>query len=219
MGKAKDFQKPPAGVYCDEPDRDDAASTSSAVPLRDQEPRDLRISELDDELPPAYSDYTIQDDGRRDSLDHLPQEVLVKYSSQSQKDGKGSKSRMMSSQLTSDPEALRDYMLFQSRLEPRPWVRMLGTHTETRRDNKKEEKVKVTDFDIKVSLSGILMPSRRKTTIVENGNKTYRGGRVKVVAPGFKADVEASYDPPQLEEWYHRFCASSTSVKTYVLKT
>ena len=123
----------------------------------------------------------------------------------------------MSSQLTSDPEALRDYLLFQSRLEPHPWVRMLGTHTEIRQDNRKEEKVKVKDFDIKVSISGLLMPSRRKTTIAENGNKTYRGDRVKTVAPGFKADVEASYAAPQLEEWYHRFCASSASVKTYVL--
>ncbi len=208
MGRGKDYQKPPAGVYRDEPDRDDAASTSSAVPLRDH-------VQLDDDLPPAYSDDATQssDYARRDSLDHVPYEV---YQRRWHNDARGSKTTVLSSLLTSDPKALRDYMLYQSRVEPDPTVRMTGTHTETRRDNKKDEKVNVVDFDLTVSLSGLLEPSKRKTTIVENGKKTYRGGRMRTVAPGFKADVEASHTAPQTEEWYHRFCASSASVKTYV---
>ena len=95
---------------------------------------------------------------------------------------------------------------------------MLGTHTETRRNNKKEEKIKVTDFDIKISLSGLVLPSSRKTTTADNANKTYRGGRIRTAAPGFKADVEASHAAPMLDEWYHRFCASSARVKTYAIR-
>ena len=223
MGRAKDHQIPPTGVYRDEPDRDDAASTSSAVPLRERVALNEGFLQFNDDLPPAYTGGFTEspnDSGpRRDSLDHLSDEVLLVYPKHYHKDAKGSESTVLSSRLTSDPEALRDYMLYQSRVEPVPVVRMLGTHTETRRDNKKEEKVKVTDFDIKISLSGLLLPSSRKTTVVENAHKTYRGGRTRSVAPGFKEDVEASHIPPTLEEWYHRFCASSARVKTYVIRT
>lgn len=211
MGKAKDYQKPSVGVYRDQPDRDDAASISTAVPLRDH-------VQLLNDLPPAYSDDSTQADShpRRDSLEHLPDEVLIGYKKHWHKDAKGSTTTVLSSLLTSDPEALREYMLYQSRVEPDPTVRMTGTHTETRRDNKKEEKVKVTDFDITISLSGLLEPLKRRTTIVDNGNRTYRGGRMRTVAPGFKLDVEASHTAPQIGEWYHRFCASSASVKSFV---
>ena len=223
MGRVKDQQIPPTGVYRDEPDRDDAASTSSAVPLRDRVVLGDESLPFEDDLPPAYSgDFIENPDSsgpRRDSLDYLPDEVLSIYPKQCQEDAKGSRSAVLSSRLTSDPGALRDYMLFQSRTEPGPWVRMLGTHTETRRDNKKEEKFKVTDFDIKISLSGLVLPSSRKTTVVENAYKTYRGGRMRTVALGFKADVEASHRAPTLEEWYHRFCASSARVKTWVTHT
>lgn len=211
MGKSQDYQNPSAGVYRDQPDGDDAASMSTAVPLRDH-------VQLLNGLPPAYSDDSTQADDtpRRDSLEHLPDEVLTGYTKHWHKDTKGSKTMVLSSLLASDPEALREYMLYQSRVEPDPTVRMTGTHTETRRDNKKEEKVKVTDFDITISLSGLLQPLERRTTIVDNGNRTYRGGRIRTVAPGFKLDVEASHTAPQIGEWYHRFCASSARVKSFV---
>lgn len=211
MGRDKNYQKPSAGIYRDEPEYDDAASTSSAVPLRDH-------VQLVDDMPPAYSDDSTHNGSvsRRDSLENLPDEVLLSNKKHWHKDAKGSKTTVLSSLLTSDPEALRDYMLYQSRVEPDPTIRMTGTHTEIRRDNKKEETVKVTDFDITISLSGLLKPCERKTTIVDNANRTYRGGRTRTVAPGFKLDVEASHTAPQLGEWYHRFCASSASVKTFV---
>ena len=124
MGRAKDQQISPYGVYRDEPDRDDAASTSSAVPLRDRAALDDDPYHPADDLPPAYSgDFvgTPDDSGsRRDSLDYLPDEVLSIYPKHYHQDAKGSKSTVLSSRLTSDPEALRDYMLFQSRTEPGP---------------------------------------------------------------------------------------------------
>ena len=176
MGRAKGYQDPSVAVYRDEPDRDDAASTSSAVPLRDHVP-------LDVEVPPAYSDDPTEDRGRtrRDSLERLPDEVITSYQKHWHQDVKGSKSTVLSSLLTPDPKALRDYMLLQSSAQPVPLVRMTGTHTETRRNDKKEEKVKVTDFDITISLSGLL--KSRKTTIVENGKKAYRGGRTTDCRP------------------------------------
>ena len=55
MGKAKPDTRPPPGVYRDEPDRDDAASTSSAVPLGRVDPHD---NDEDNDFPdaelPAY---------------------------------------------------------------------------------------------------------------------------------------------------------------------
>ena len=55
MGKANQASRPPPGVYRDDPDRDDAASTSSAVPLRSVDFHDEENNYPDAELP-AYED-------------------------------------------------------------------------------------------------------------------------------------------------------------------
>lgn len=54
MAKVKPTARPPPGIYRDEPDRDDAASTSSAVPMGSvdfHEENNYPDSEL-----PAYED-------------------------------------------------------------------------------------------------------------------------------------------------------------------
>jgi hypothetical protein len=55
MGKSKGHDRPPPGVYRDDPDRDDAASMSSAVLLGD---RDFPQAQDDEDLDglPAYAD-------------------------------------------------------------------------------------------------------------------------------------------------------------------
>ena len=176
-----------------------------------------------DDGPPPYSDiststelpdrrYIEQSDFRDDVLNHQKYGIL---STTTHRDGKGSKTTVISQSLASDPKLLRDFISSQTKLMPNPLVRMVGTHTETRRRRKSEESTIVTDFDISISASDLLAPAWRRTKVVENGMHAYRGGRWKTIAPGYKSDLESTHTAPRLEEWYHRFCASAASLKTY----
>ena len=90
-----------------------------------------------------------------------------------------------------------------------PVIRMNGTHAETKPQNKQKETSKVVDFDITVHLQDTLNSERARLFLAGNDEKTFRGARTEVTAPGFKAGIEETHPKPSPEDWYHRFCASS----------
>lgn len=194
---------------------DNTSSASSAFPSG-QVP-------IGDDVPPPYSDTPpsfAQLPIRRHVEPALSREALLnqeKYgilSTKTRRDGNGSKTTVISQALSSDPRLLEDFISAQARLMPNPLVRMVGTHTETQERRKSDENTTVTDFDISISMADLLAPTWRRTKVVENEMKAYRGGRMKTVATGYKSDLESTHTAPRLEEWYHRFCASAASVKT-----
>lgn len=193
-----------------------ASSASSAFPSG-QVP-------LADDVPPPYSDtppsteifnrhhvHVEPSQSREALLGNAKYDIL---SAKTQRDGNGSKTTVISRSLSSDPKLLGEFIAAQARLMPNPLVRMVGTHTETQERRKSDENTTVTDFDISISMSDLLVSTWRRTTVVENGMKAYRGGRRKTVATGYESDLESTHIAPRLEEWYHRFCASPASVKT-----
>lgn len=193
---------------------DNSSSASSAFPSG-------QVPTADD-VPPPYSDTppSIQPPRRPHVEPILPREALLnqeKYgvlSAKTRRDGNGSKTTVISRALCSDPKLLGEFISAQARVMPNPLVRMVGTHTETQERRKSEENTTVTDFDISISIADLLAHTWRRTKVVENGMKAYRGGRRKTVATGYKSDLESTHTAPRLEEWYHRFCASAASVKT-----
>lgn len=181
----------------------------------------------DDELlsedNPSVSSLTdrphIEPPGIRHVLLHDPRDII---SSTSHYDSEGSTTTVISRSLTSDPERLQSFLSNQTRLRPSPWVRLVGTHTETREkkrrnanEKKEKETTMVTDFDISISASDLLIPAWRRTRVIGNEILAYRGGRSKSVATGLQSDVESTHTSPTLEEWCHRFCASRARLKTY----
>lgn len=174
-----------------------------------------------DDVPPPYSDTPPPTEhlNRHRVEPSLSREALLSHdkygilSAKTRQDGNGSKTTVISHALSSDPKLLGEFISAQARLMPNPLVRMVGTHTETQERRKSEENTTVTDFDISISIADLLAPAWRRTTVVENGMKAYRGGRRKTVATGYKSDLESTHSAPRLEEWYHRFCASAASVK------
>lgn len=186
---------------------------------------------IGDDVPPPYADtststelpnrHHINPSNSRDvRLNHNKYGIL---SAKTERDDNGSKTTVISHSLGSDPKLLGDFISTQTRLMPNPLVRMVGTHTETtttttkRRMSKKKRKTEttVTDFDISISAADLLAPAWRRTRVVENAMKAYRGGRRRTVATGYTSDLEPAHTAPPLEEWYHRFCASTASLKTY----
>lgn len=216
MGRVKEPRQPSG--YRD----DDAASTSSAVPLQDQG--------YANEAPPAYTDRpksvggnaprrALEDDEEEFRLDLESQErarILkdVNWTPSTHEDAKGSTTTYISEMLSSDPAVCQAFIEVKAQVAVRPVVRLVGSHTETRRRDKKDETTRVTDFDISVPLGGLLAHEWARTKIVENAQKAYRGGIFKQVDPRMKAHAEAAATVPSLQEWCHRFCASGASAKS-----
>ncbi|KAL8925401.1 MAG: hypothetical protein Q9208_003493 [Pyrenodesmia sp. 3 TL-2023] len=214
MGRPKDSQG--LAPYRD----DDTASTSSAVPLQDQ-------IFADDEAPPAYTDDPDVSRGRASGATRAPIKITNRGAevppiepSESDstvvvsKDTKGSVITYFSKAASSDPQKCQYLIEDEVQRSPRPMVRVLGTHLVTRQRDKKEEKERVTDFDISAPLGGLLAPWWSRSMLAENVQKTYRGGKLKQVDPRVKAHPEDAYPPPSLKEWCHRFCASSSAAKS-----
>lgn len=216
MGRVNDTSRTsPLIAYSDDDEtRGRSSSFSSTIPLWNQVP-------LSNDEPPAYTDSVTatqthhEDDGGQRRFQHRILDTHDVTYRETQRDVKGSTKFVLSRVFSSDPDLLQDFVAMEARLMPNPTVRMTGTHTETRYRDKREESITVTDFDILVSLANLLVSPWRRTKVVENGVKTYRGGRTRSIGKGFRVDEEETRLAPSLKEWCHRFCASSASLKTY----
>lgn len=140
----------------------------------------------------------------------------VQWTFSTNQDAKGSTDIYISKTLSSDPTICQAFIECQAQVHIQPAVRLIGTHTETKRRDKKDETTRVTDFDITVPLDSLFTPAWARTKIVENYEKAYRGGIRKQLDLRVKAHHEAAATAPSLQEWCHRFCASSASAKSYV---
>lgn len=120
-----------------------------------------------------------------------------------------------------DPVFLETWIKMMAVLAPSPYIHIVGTHKETKRDKDgKKSREDVTDFRIMVSMRNYLWPNfnpngpnEMKLLTVEGGEKTYRGTVLKQRAPGAKGDIEVGHAKPTLKEWYHRYCAKATGTK------
>ena len=222
-------QAPPPGIYRDEPDRDDAASQSSAMSLHSN----IDFDESD-ETPPPYSDeptiITTPSSSSNLLEDSLavnpeimnPEDRLIKHC-----DKKGSTSTWLSGTLTTDPRLLQQFVNHKKKVCPEAYITIRGEHYESKgqgKDKKKETKV---DFDIKLDVTSTISPGEildpngrtaAESRIVTAGNhtKTYRGTVLQTLPKKSRADMEGAHEKPTLEEWCHLFCASSSKLKSLV---
>lgn len=118
------------------------------------------------------------------------------------------------------PDALEQVIREMARHAPTPYIQIIGTHTERRRDRdgKGSKSEQITDFRILVNMRNYLWPNfdvhatnSVELRTVENGEKTYRGTLLKTRAPGYNAELEVGDARPDLKEWCHRYCASATN--------
>lgn len=193
---------------------DDTASTSSVATLEEH-------MFIDEEALPAYTDNPNSVDAfRRISSNEAPMSIEAQGGGtfalvpKIHEDSRGSIATYISDPLCSDPKKCEWLAQTEAAKPPEPMIRLVGSHTETRQRDKKEEKERVVDFDISAPLHAFLEQPWRRSKTVENAQKAYRGGIVKRVDPRTKAHPEAAQTPPSLKEWCHRFCASSASIKS-----
>ncbi|KAF5024478.1 hypothetical protein F66182_3418 [Fusarium sp. NRRL 66182] len=133
--------------------------------------------------------------------------------------------RLQDQRSDADPGFLEDWIRLMAQLPPSPYIHIVGTHKETKRDKDgKSTREEVTDFRIMVSLQNYLWPgfnpngpNEMSLTTAESGEKTYRGTVFKKRAPGAKGDIEVGHSKPDLREWCHRYCAKAKATRVFRL--
>ncbi|OAA67785.1 hypothetical protein LEL_10408 [Akanthomyces lecanii RCEF 1005] len=178
-----------------------------------------------DDLPPLYSDHDA------DAI-VAPADPLIPHGTPGldvapfRSSDKSGKTYFLDSWLDTNPVFLQRQLTILAESPPRPLCHVRGTHTETRRRDDKEEQVTFVDFDVEVELTGLLYTnpltgdSWRQLTTVGNFEKVRRGTVLARRAPGFggSGGQAAESGTPTVEEWCHRYCASSAGLKSFTLE-
>ncbi|KAH6847535.1 hypothetical protein B0I37DRAFT_147067 [Chaetomium sp. MPI-CAGE-AT-0009] len=126
--------------------------------------------------------------------------------------------------LDKDPRTLERQIRRSATKPPRPSIRVLGTHKKTVHDKDKSEDKTVTDFDVSVDFTPYLFSDATRGTswtklrTVENTEKIRRGTVLRKRGPGVRRGIEVTRPKPTLAEWCHRYCASHSGLKSFVLK-
>ncbi|KAI1400923.1 hypothetical protein F4819DRAFT_459980 [Hypoxylon fuscum] len=203
---------------------------SSRDNYRDSHDLDLDAPELSiDDLPPNYSEAAsllppsstpmpAPSNLNRATRPHVPDATFLQ--------DVNSGAQYWIAKSLEDPANLESHIRQLAAVPPRPYIKLLGTHSETTRDSKgKTEKNTVTDFDISVELTPYLYSDaqyRRSWTqlrTVDNGEEARRGTILRKRAPGSNQSIEVGGDPkPTLQEWCHRYAASHAGLKVFTLQ-
>ncbi|OAA41815.1 hypothetical protein NOR_05323 [Metarhizium rileyi] len=126
--------------------------------------------------------------------------------------------------LDRDPDFLADHIHKLSQVPPRPFVKIVGSHTEKSGDKNRNNK-SVTDFDIEIELTHLLYSDIRSAQAwhsihtASNFEKVRRGTVFTTRAPGFGGSGATPEEgTPELREWCRRYCASGASMKCFTME-
>lgn len=109
----------------------------------------------------------------------------------------------------------------QAKAPPPYYVHIHGSHTETRRNNNKETKDKVVDFNFSINLTQYIVPPGHFTgnsappiELLPDNVRGFRGTIFPSLNPNV-ADVEAQ---DALTSWCERYVADKAKIKSFILK-
>lgn len=225
MGKPTTTQIP----YKDDPDAVSMHTTPDDYDYAEAQPSaDSLPSYTDSEAAASSSTaFTTAMNERRRRIELIePYEVLAYPSGsngwfgRNNLNSKGEVTIRMDSRLT-DPEELYKYIIDYLRVVPPcPTVRIYGYHFETVHRKDKKEKEKVCDFDITMSFQPYLSPPFASDwwsdTVVDAGDKAYRGHWRQTRAPHYKPGIQLHDLPTNtLKDWCEEYCASPSKLKVF----
>ncbi|RGP69621.1 hypothetical protein FSPOR_4726 [Fusarium sporotrichioides] len=240
MGKPS---SPSPRPYQDDPDALSMHTTEGEPSYVD--PADEDIPDTGDPLLPSYND-AITTDTRANTGSHYTQAAVLNFEGEfftgvttpeghfaytSKRIGKKRTTignevvDVQDERSDADPGFLEEWVTMMSRYPPSPYIHIIGTHQETRRDKDgKSKREEVTDFRIMINMQNYLWPNfvpgvftHTKLETAEPGQKTYRGTVLKKRQKGSKGDIEVGQHKPSLKEWCHRYCAKATGTKIFRL--
>jgi hypothetical protein len=118
-----------------------------------------------------------------------------------------------STQSTTLESMIRD----QASYPPTYYVKLYGSHTETRRNGNKETKDKINDFLIQINITNLLSRGpgvHGKLELLPDNKRGYRGTRFPSLNPSLN-DVE---EAGELRAWCDKYVADPSGVKSFTLK-
>lgn len=194
----------PPEVYRD----DDPLTPGSAVPLEEY-----------DDAPPSYSDLPAEPLppnplGPRHSPPRPAKRIVSGQ-------GATGNERFMDARLDNDPGYLIEWMEYLAEFPPRAFVRIEGTHRESKTREGKNETKDVVDFDLKIEMTAFLYGD------IKNGRswkalRTVRDEEVARRGTSLRTKARGAGGPEvgggSLAEWAHRYCASHAGLKTFTLR-
>lgn len=198
-------------------------SSSVTIPYTDDDAPELDI----DDLPPNYSDAIESSEAApilspgsamNDTIRPVDTDAKVIIDQNT-----GTQAWVAKS--VDDPATLERYIHQLSGIPPRPYMKLVGTHTETTRDSKgKHEKNTITDFDVMVELTPYLFANAQyreswnQLRTVHGSEKVHRG-TVWARRDNSNRSIEDGQDArATLQEWCHRFGASPAGLKLFTFK-
>ncbi|KAK0725217.1 hypothetical protein B0H67DRAFT_479523 [Lasiosphaeris hirsuta] len=183
-----------------------------------------------DDLPPLYEDAIESANGSSSNAPLLGPDPAnfphVHLLDPFSVDAKYGTEYYLDESLDTEPETLEKHMLSWAKRPPRPFVRLLGTHSEMVDSSGKKERKTVTDFDVQVELTPYLYSDATRHIApfshlytVENEELARRGTVFRTRGPGASQNIEIGLpEKPTLAEWCHRYCASHAGLKSMVLQ-
>ncbi|OAQ65303.1 ABC transporter [Pochonia chlamydosporia 170] len=188
----------------------------------DEDPTEIS----NDDLPPLYSDHE-----EFNSVSSAPFDPLLPQATRGDTFETVHSFRhdetstyFLDPRLDRDPDFLADHIHKLSMIPPRPFVKIVGTHTEKSGDKNKETKT-ITDFDIEIELTHLLYSdirthsAWRSLNTASNFEKVHRGTIFATRAPGFGGSGAIPEEgTPSLREWCRRYCASKATLKSFTME-
>ncbi|KAF5131161.1 hypothetical protein E5D57_007510 [Metarhizium anisopliae] len=203
----------------------------------DEDTAELTNDDDDDDLPPLYSDHE-EFNHNTDSftpfdplLPRLPHGDIFETVHPFRRDE--TSTYFLDRRLDRDPDFLAGHIYKLCQVPPRPFVKLVGTHTEScsgggddDSNNRGSRETKtVTDFDIEIELTHLLYSdartaqARRSIRTAGNLEKVRRGTVFATRAPGFGgAGPVPEEGTPELREWCRRYCASASWLRCFTVQ-
>ncbi|KAF2834890.1 hypothetical protein M501DRAFT_989281 [Patellaria atrata CBS 101060] len=200
---------PPARGYRDDPD-----AVSMHTTPEDYEYDDA--PQINDEMPPAYSDSTGANAPSRPQAGAHNFESAILF-----KEHNG-KTIWLQPPSTMSAEILLDAVHNWASTPPQPMIKIQGTHKQTVKNGDKKETKTITDFEFWCDLTQFFAigqtvsgNSWKRLHVVGGGEKVHRGSITKKRAPGFKSDLEVGDSQPGLLEWCQQYISCPSALKTF----
>ncbi|KAG5936933.1 hypothetical protein E4U53_000127 [Claviceps sorghi] len=182
-----------------------------------------------DDLPPLYTDHEeFNNDGWRPFDPLMPPSPDSGFETVLPFRRDETTAYFLDRRLDRDPDFLAHHIDRLAMVPPRPFVRMVGTHTDKAggdASDKDCETRKVTDFEIEIELTHLLFSDIRSaqawSTLHTAGNfeKVRRGTVLATRAPGFGGSGSLPEEGvPGLREWCRRYCASRSGLKCFTME-
>ncbi|KAF3939355.1 hypothetical protein ABW19_dt0206339 [Dactylella cylindrospora] len=214
------------------------SSGSSTIPLIPHP--EVSTHPIDDDLPPSYEaegasllphpSHSVPE-GATNSVPLEPPPDFTPYVAEHHEDPTTGHVTSYDAHLNEDGEALYRFLLTQNMHQPRPQVRMRGTHVERHHHDhrtsnqsgqRETEHRTIVDFDIYMDFQSLILiePGQQGIMqVVDEDTKAYRGSVFRKRGRSNRSlPVDTPIMPKDVRSWADDYCADPSTCKEFIME-